>query len=1058
MSKFIKLIYTFVLMSIFTPFYAQDRTHNFINHEHMLDANATSKNVTITYLDGIGRPVRNVTNSQSTNGGYITSIQLYDECGRKNKNYFPIKCGNSPIFITNTEFISSSNSFYGENDAFEEKHYDVLNREISHFKGGEDWLTNEKQITKRYFTNLEPIKHYVLSPSGDGITEKESYPISSLYIEETLDEDDNKLAIYVDGMGKKVLERRAEDNDTYFVYDDLGHLRFVLSPNFQKDGDLLASTYEYKYNGKGKCIWKRLPGAQYIQYWYDKNDRLMYEQDGELRKKGIFRFFAYDSLGRLAIQGITSNMDERCTDATATLGKSPNFMQTGYILKNDFVTSGDIELVNYYDTYDFLQLPLLANLTTQANRDEPSNLPISLKTGIIRITSQGSVMPQIFYYNERGLVEEDYALYPNNIFMKKNYNYSFTGLPTEETVELNHNSKKYTYKLTNTYYPYNDKIKRIEIELPNKNRKLVAQYDYDEIGRLSSINRGQNIDCAHFKYNTRGSVTQILSDSFCENLYYTDSNLSVPCFNGNISCMTWQTSNDNVLRGYAFSYDNLNRLTTSMYGEEESLQSNKNHYSEIIQEYDANSTPLALKRYGKKNDGTYGLIDDLQLNIKGNQIISISDNAERLLYSGAFDFKQNSDKDYKYNVNGAIAFDPNKSLAIEYDNKGYPKNLNYENGNKTSFDYTPDGEKLSVTHLTGLPSTLFLTSDTSYISELSTLSSKTEYVGNFIFEQGHISKILFKDGYYHFSDSLCHYFVKDHLGSVRTVINEKGILEQVNNYYPFGGYISDACYNADLQYYKYNGKELQRMHGLDCYDYGERFYDGVLSRWDRIDNLCEQYYHISPYAYCISNPLRYIDKFGLRPGDFFPSADAAALDFGICYNRKSILENREYGASIFVITNKKGQKGYTYSVPNRGEQESVYRSDAPLGKKTEASVHTHAASRDGLIEQMYDNEFSGVRKQEDNKVMAAKDLKKIKDFSDIGNANRLKINAYVATPDGTLQKYNYQTGKITTISTSLPSDVNSIYRINNNITTSFSKDLYITDFLNDFKRIMYEQY
>lgn len=50
------------------------------------------------------------------------------------------------------------------------------------------------------------------------------------------------------------------------------------------------------------------------------------------------------------------------------------------------------------------------------------------------------------------------------------------------------------------------------------------------------------------------------------------------------------------------------------------------------------------------------------------------------------------------------------------------------------------------------------------------------------------------------------------------------------------------------------------------------------------------------------------------------------------------------------------------------------------------------------------------------------------------------------------------TGKITTISTSLPSDVNSIYRINNNITTSFSKDLYITDFLNDFKRIMYEQY
>ena len=54
------------------------------------------------------------------------------------------------------------------------------------------------------------------------------------------------------------------------------------------------------------------------------------------------------------------------------------------------------------------------------------------------------------------------------------------------------------------------------------------------------------------------------------------------------------------------------------------------------------------------------------------------------------------------------------------------------------------------------------------------------------------------------------------------------------------------------------------MHGRNAYDYGARFYDPLLPTWDRIDPLCEKYYHVSPYAYCLDNPVNAIDQEGQK--------------------------------------------------------------------------------------------------------------------------------------------------------------------------------------------------
>ena len=117
-------------------------------------------------------------------------------------------------------------------------------------------------------------------------------------------------------------------------------------------------------------------------------------------------------------------------------------------------------------------------------------------------------------------------------------------------------------------------------------------------------------------------------------------------------------------------YDGLNRLEESTYAEGEDMSQNKNRYSENVLSYSANGSIERLQRYGKKNNGAFGLIDDLTYSYNGNQIKAISDKAGSLLYNGSFDFKDgaNADVEYFYDANGALVKDLNKGISnIEYD-------------------------------------------------------------------------------------------------------------------------------------------------------------------------------------------------------------------------------------------------------------------------------------------------------------------------------------------------------------------------------------------------------
>jgi len=104
----------------------------------------------------------------------------------------------------------------------------------------------------------------------------------------------------------------------------------------------------------------------------------------------------------------------------------------------------------------------------------------------------------------------------------------------------------------------------------------------------------------------------------------------------------------------------------------------------------------------------------------------------------------------------------------------------------------------------------------------------------------------------------------DHLGNVRDVITTDPAYSnsntEITDYYPFGQEIPLSG-STDNQI-KYNSKELQTDAGLNWYDYGARFYDPVIGRWHSVDPMAESSRHWSPYAYCMNNPIRFIDPDG----------------------------------------------------------------------------------------------------------------------------------------------------------------------------------------------------
>lgn len=873
---------------------AQDSSVGYVKIRSMLNTSGTQYITEVKYYDAFGRESQILRNGYNSSA-YMRNHVLYDANGRRALVSLPLYASMSPSYERNCDengIMEASYDAFDDDYGFSRYTYDSRDRVTYELPPGNDWDDNAMGRRKIYSVNRSN-SVLIYTASSAGLNQPyRYYAAGELKSEKTIDEDGHTQEVFTNRLGQKILERKAGEADTYYVYDDFGRLRFVLTPEYQNDSDISKFAYEYKYDVEGRVIEKTLPGCSPIRYWYDESDRLVCIQDGLLRNSGLYRFYLYDAHNNICVQGHATGSPQPSTSRVNVTFSSSSYgiLGTGYqgVSMSGFINPV-LELANYYGSYAWISSSAIVEggAATRLSAYQPSSVSFTpgidmthihgLLTGRKEMTSEGNVLYSSFYYDARGRsVAESTVMNVDNSWLqsRQTSELTFTGKPHITAMSFTYGNQSHTAVKEYSYDSTTDKPTSEVLRTGNSTIPL-ASFSYDSWGRtIRNTRQGNNTQV--YTYDIHGWPNSVTGNNFSQSLHYADG-AGTPCYNGNISSMTWtgDAQASSTVRGYIYEYDDYGRLQQASYGETSMLYQNPDRYTEGISSYDMNGNPLSLLRYGKNSVGQYSVVDNLQVEYNGNQLKSVTDDAIPVLYNGATDFNDQSDNltEYTYDANGSMTSDLNRGItSMTYDLLGHVKSIIFSNGGMTSYEYSASGIKLAVSHYTDA-----LSSTSAQMSELSgasaananiqsALTHSYRYVGDYILENGSLSRMNVEGGYLSFTSGIStpsvNYYTYDYLGNIRTVASASGVVGQVNVYYPFGTIIPDLSSSPDYQPNKLTGKEYDHFNGLNTYDFGARQYFSALPVWTSMDPLCEDYFGVSPYNFCGSNPINAIDLEG----------------------------------------------------------------------------------------------------------------------------------------------------------------------------------------------------
>lgn len=613
----------------------------------------------------------------------------------------------------------------------------------------------------------------------------------------------------------------------------LGSVTWPTLTQAQMDG----LCYSYVYDDRSRLVEKKIPGKVVEYFIYDKRDRQVMYQDGKLRAQNKWLFTFYDALDRPTVTGLSSGSLGRAA-TQAYIYNTTNYPDTTlmYYIKNydlyhvypTSLTGCNFYSYTYYDNYDQLQ-----NFTYDGNQFDNITLPSngtvvpSIQSTVVRGMVTGSKvrlmdpdsptvtkwLTSVNYYDAKGrLIQNQSENQRGGIDISSNI-YFFQGmlwknimrhqnpvsLPVPGVTDgaINNIIVVKTFERNLAMGGGSDQVYRVTQRIGNGITYDLAYYDYDHLGRttlkqftaanvLQEYNmRGflNHIEVANF--NNDPATNQLEPHIFEENLFY-DKGFGSKLYNGNIAGITWKKAGSQApIEAYGYSYDNLNRLNHAEY--RRASYNDTNNWSKIAYDYtasnityDGNGNIQSMNQRGL-NPGQINSpinMDQLTYNYaaNSNQLIKVTDGVLPTATVSLPDFKDNANysTEYGYDPNGNMVADSNKKItSITYSYLNKPERINVKDNGKITYVYDAAGNRLQK-------------------KVFSTTTNKTQvydYIGNFVYKDSVLEYILNEEGRTRpvpvamantnnteFTTKFVYdYFVKDHLGNVRSNVTAEPI-------------------------------------------------------------------------------------------------------------------------------------------------------------------------------------------------------------------------------------------------------------------------------------------
>ncbi|MBS7565389.1 RHS repeat-associated core domain-containing protein, partial [Mucilaginibacter sp. Bleaf8] len=629
------------------------RIAGFATSAQLIADTTTSRSLmaNIQYFDGLGRPLQTVQVKGSPTQRDVVQPVAYDEFGRETLKYQPYAV--QPSAASDGSYkaaaIADQLSFYaaptgtawnapgvtGTTKPFAQTVFEPspLNRIMEQGAPGEPWQPvagattghtvkteyGTNQVTGDYSVRLYTAvastvagKEYERSLANPNHLTSQTpyYAAGELYL--TVLKDENYVEAdglagqvheYKDKEGHVVLKRTfnrkvvngtttIEKLSTYYVYDDLGNLSFVLPPGAGADGGLPDATkqtafcYQYRYDERNRLIEKKVPGKGWELMVYNRLDQLVMSQDAVQRSRSPqqWTFTKYDALGRVILTGVYndnlhSNLayDNYRQDFQGRAYSAPgqwetadaNNTTTGY--SNNAIPQGSVGqylTMNYYGSYAFPGSGASGMAAPNKDLGQSENVTGLLTGTKVNVLGTTKMLLTVNYYDEEGRVvqskSENHLLGTDQV----DNTYSFTDelLSSKRTHIANGTTT--TIAMNYSYDHMGRKVETTE-SINDAAPTSLSKLTYNEVGQLKDKALGDGLQTLSYGYNERGWMRTMTTSGNLFSLdlrYNTPDVLANAQWNGNIAQMNYLTTKVSApgTKSFAYTYDKVNRLTNAV--------------------------------------------------------------------------------------------------------------------------------------------------------------------------------------------------------------------------------------------------------------------------------------------------------------------------------------------------------------------------------------------------------------------------------------------------------------------------------------------------------------